>query len=71
MKEASMAAKELAVHLNKAYDASTGNLDLNKFNNSLNAAKINVENLSKSLLKGGEVGKQAFLNLSTSISNAE
>ena len=25
----------------------------------------------KSLLKGGEVGKQAFLNLSTSISNAE
>lgn len=71
MKEASMAAKELAVHLNKAYDASTGNLDLNKFNNSLNAAKINVGDLSKSLLKGGEVGKQAFLNLSTSISNAE
>ena len=66
-----MAAKELAVHLNKAYDASTGNLDLNKFNNSLNAAKINVGDLSKSLLKGGEVGKQAFLNLSTSISNAE
>lgn len=71
MKEASMAAKELAVHLNKAYDASTGNLDLNKFNNSLNTAKINVGDLSKSLLKGGEVGKQAFLNLSTSISNAE
>lgn len=71
MKEASMAAKELAVHLNKAYDASTGNLDLNKFNNSLNATKTNVGDLSKSLLKGGEVGKQAFLNLSTSISNAE
>lgn len=71
MKEASTAAKELAIHLNKAYDTSTGNLDLNKFNNSLNAAKANVGDLSKSLLKGGEVGQQAFLNLSTSIANAE
>lgn len=71
MKEASSAASQLALHLSKAYNTSTGNLDLNKFNNSLNAANKKVDDLASSLLKSGELGQQAFLNLSTAISNAE
>lgn len=71
MKEASAAAKELAVHLNEAYNQKTGNYDLSKLNASLAKSKTNVTELSTSLLQAGTTGQQAFIKLAQSIAAAD
>ena len=71
MKEASAAAKELAVHLNEAYNQKTGNYDLSKLNASLVKSKTSVTELSTSLLKAGTTGQQAFIKLAQSIAAAD
>lgn len=71
MKEASAAAKELAVHLNEAYNQKTGNYDLSKLNASLAKSKTSVTELSTSLLKAGTTGQQAFIKLAQSIAGAD
>lgn len=71
MKEASAAAKELAVHLNEAYNQKTGNYDLSKLNASLAKSKTSVTELSTSLLKAGTTGQQAFIKLAESIAGAD
>ena len=71
MKEASAAAKELAVHLNEAYNQKTGNYDLSKLNASLAKSKTSVTELSTSLLKAGTTGQQAFIKLAQSIAAAD
>jgi hypothetical protein len=43
---AAKAAKELSYHLNKAFNANTGNLDLSKFNASLSKSNTNITKLS-------------------------
>lgn len=71
MKEASEAAKQLAVHLNEAYNQKTGNYDLSKFSASLNKAKTDVTQLSAKLLEAGTTGQQAFIKLAQSIAAAD
>lgn len=71
MKEASAAAKELAIHLNEAYNQKTGNYDLSKLNASLAKSKTSVTELSTSLLQAGTTGQQAFIKLAQSIAAAD
>lgn len=71
MKEASEAAKQLAVHLNEAYNQKTGNYDLSKFSASLNKANTDVTKLSAKLLEAGTTGQQAFVKLAQSIAAAD
>ena len=70
IKNASQAAKELAYHLNNAFDASTGKLDLSRFDASLKKSNSNVQTLANNLLQSGSAGQTAFLQLSRSISQA-
>ena len=71
MKQASSAAKELALHLNNAYNSTTGNFDLSKLSASLNKAGTDVNQLSSKLLMAGETGQQAFIKLAQSIAAAD
>ncbi len=71
MQKASAAAKELAIHLNEAYNTSTGNYDLSKLNASLARSKTNVTELSNGLLQAGATGQQAFIKLAQSIAAAD
>ena len=48
--KAAQAASELSFHLNNAYNADTGKLNLGKLTNSLNSSKQNLSALSKELL---------------------
>lgn len=71
MQKASAAAKELAFHLNEAYNTTTGNYDLSKLNASLTKSKTNVTELSNNLLQAGATGQQAFVKLAQSIAAAD
>lgn len=71
LKEASEAAKMLSYHLNQAYNATTGNIDLSALNHSLQKSSTNVTQLSNKLLQAGTTGQQAFVNLAQAISTAE
>ena len=42
MQKASEAARQLAFHLNEAYNTATGNYDLSKLNASLNRSQTDV-----------------------------
>lgn len=68
---ASKAAKELAYHLNNAYNKNTGNYDLSKLNASLTKAKTSISALSADLVKAGTTGQQAFVKLAQTISTAD
>ena len=71
LKEASEAAKQLSYHLNQAYNATTGNIDLSKLNNSLKKSSTNITILSNKLLEAGSIGQQSFINLAKAISSAD
>ena len=71
MQKASEAARQLAFHLNEAYNTATGNYDLSKLNASLNRSQTDVTKLSKSLLDAGVTGQQAFVKLAQSIAAAD
>lgn len=71
IKAASDAAQELQKHLQAAMDVNTGKLNLNTFNNSLKNANMSVSQLGASLLEAGQGGKTAFMQLASSIANAE
>ena len=71
MQKASEAARQLAFHLNEAYNTTTGNYDLSKLNASLNRSQTDVIKLSKSLLEAGSTGQQAFVKLAQSIAAAD
>lgn len=71
MREASAAAKELALHLNEAYSTTTGNYDLSKLQASLAKSKTSVTELSQSLLQAGTTGQEAFVKLAQSIAAAD
>jgi hypothetical protein len=53
----------LQLHLNKAFNATTGNFDLSKLNRSLSLSKQNIATLSSDLLRAGSTGQQAFVQL--------
>lgn len=71
LKDASAAAKELQYHLNNAYNANTGKLDLSLLDKSLKTTGSNITDLSTSLLSAGTTGQQAFVKMAQSISQAE
>lgn len=65
------AARDLGNHLRKATDPMSKGLDLTRLQTSLKAANQDVTKLSLSLLKGGQQGQQAFLNLASAITSAQ
>ena len=69
--QASEAARELAYHLNNAYNAITGNLDLSKLNSSLKSAGTDLNKLTTSFKNAGATGQQAFVSLAKAIANAD
>lgn len=71
LKQASAAAQELSIHLNNAFNSSTGNFDLSKLDKSLAKSKTSVAELSASLLNAGTTGQQAFVQLAQSIAAAD
>lgn len=70
LKQASVAARQLQVHLNNAFNTKTGNLDLGKLQSSLDKSGQSLTQLSKGLLGAGKDGQQAFLQMQTAIHNA-
>lgn len=71
IKKASEAAKELFMHLNKAYNAETGKIDLSKLDASLKSTKSNLSDLTSSIAAGGQLGQEAFSNVARAIADAE
>ena len=71
LQKASVAAKELSIHINKAFDASTGHLDLSKLNKSISSSNKSLSSYTQTLLKAGESGREAFIGLAESIALAE
>lgn len=71
LKNASKAANELQMHLQKAVDVDTGKLDLSKFAISLNASNKQLKDYQKDLAAIGPEGQVAFLKLSQSIAQAD
>lgn len=69
IQKVSTAATELQYHLSKSLDAN-GTLNLKKLNVSLKTADANINQLSSNLLTAGSGGAQAFVQLSTAISQA-
>ena len=67
---AKQSAKELQQHLLNAFNTKTGNLDLNKLDASLKSSGQNLGELSSNLLRAGQTGQQAFMNMQRAISNA-
>ena len=65
------AAQSLQQHLTAAFNVNTGQLDLAKFNASLNSSNQNVTMLGKQLLGAGAEGRAAFMGLATSLAQAE
>lgn len=70
LKQATVAARQLQVHLNNAFSQKTGNLDLGKLQNSLDKSGQSLTQLSRGLLGAGKDGQQAFLQMQTAIHNA-
>lgn len=62
---------KLKVALEQATNASTGNLDLSKFNQQLRQGNLTLQGLSKDFINLGPQGEKAFTQLTHSIVNAE
>ena len=71
LQQAQAAAKELSIHLNNAFNAKTGKFDLSLLDKSLKQSGQNVQHLSTQLLNAGQLGQQAFMQLSSAISSAD
>lgn len=69
--KASAAARELAYHLNNAYNAKTGNLDLSKLNASLKQSGTDLGKLTANFKDAGATGQQAFVSLAKAIATAD
>lgn len=71
IREASVAADELAIHLKNATNANTGKLNLVEFNKSIQASGRSMNELITTLAQGGNVGQQAFRQLTAAIANTQ
>ena len=71
LREASQAAATLQTHLKKALDPNTGKLDLSRLNLSLKNSGQNAQKLAQSLINGGQQGRQAFMEVSNAVLNAQ
>ena len=71
LKAAADAAKDLQVHLNNALNTNTGQLDLSKFNKSIQSSNQSLASLSEKLLACGAEGTTAFVNIAQAIGTAQ
>lgn len=71
LRQASEAAKELQFHLNNAFNAKTGKLDLSLLDKSLASTNSDITKLSTNLLSAGTNGQQAFVKVAQAIAQAE
>lgn len=71
LQSASAAAKELQYHLNNAFNAKTGKLDLSLLDKSLASTNSDITKLSTNLLSAGTSGQQAFVKVAQAIAQAE
>ena len=69
--EAQIAADKLNTILHQSMNASTGNLDLTKFSDSLNKSGLKLEVLKGQLESLGPTGQKAFMSLASSIISAD
>lgn len=65
------AASELSIHLKKATNVNTGNLDFAKLNQSIKQSGMTLQQYGAQLQKIGPQGQQAFMALTNSIAQAE
>ena len=70
LRQASTSAQELQRHLAAAMNVKTGNLDLNKFQASLNRSNQSLTGLTSNLLRAGTTGQQAFLSLHSAMAQS-
>lgn len=70
LKQASASAQDLEVHLSKAMDIKTGNINLSKLESSLNASNQSLSDLMVNLSKAGPIGQQSFLQVAKAVSSA-
>lgn len=71
IQEASYAAAELKVHLERATNVDTGNLDFTKLNQSLKESGKTLSDYALQIRDIGPTGEKAFLQLMKSVANAE
>lgn len=71
IEKATVAASKLQVQLSEATNPQTGVLDLGKFTESMKRSGMDLQQYKEQLVQLGPEGKQAFLSLAESISNAE
>ena len=62
---------ELQVHLNRAINTNTGNLDFSKLSQSIKASGKSINEYADSLLKLGPQGQQTFMKLAQAITESE
>ena len=71
IKEASKAAAELKVHLEKATNPDTGTLDFSKLNQSMKQANTSVSQYAAKIKNMGPEGQKSFIMLAQSVADAE
>ena len=71
LQEAGKAAQSLQSHLQAAVNVNTGKLDLSKFTASIKSSKQDLNTLFIQLQNGGQIGREAFAQLTRSIAEAE
>lgn len=71
LQEASQAANQLQIHLQKAVNLNTGTLNFTAFNQSVKKSGTSIEDLGNSLLKAGSIGQQSFTQLTAAIAKSE
>ena len=71
IQEATEAARQLQTHLQNALNVKTGQLNLNKLNESLKTAGTDITTLATKLQYAGTSGQQAFVSLANAIASAE
>lgn len=65
--QAQAAVDKFGAALKKAYNPTLGTFSIDAFNTSLKRSETNVKSIYQGMSKFGAVGKNAFMNLSTSV----
>lgn len=71
LREASLAAADLKVHLEKATNVDTGTLDFSKLSQSIKQSGTSLNEYADKIREIGPAGQQAFLSLAQSVASAE
>lgn len=71
LKNAQNEAISLQIALNKAVNTTTGQLDLAKFSRSLSQSGTSIKQVGSALVRTGQQGQEAFLQLAKTITKAE